>query len=196
MNAGPRAIYLTHPEVVIDPDVAVPDWPLSPAGAARVTALAARLEASAGGRVISSAERKALEAAWPLAARLGVAVEVRPQMHENDRSATGFLPGPEFEVVVDAFFADPDMAVRGWETARAAQRRILAEFNAVIAAHSDVPLILTGHGGVGTLLYCALAGVAIDRRWDQPAAGSWFAIDLATRQVLNHWQPIETLRRV
>ena len=66
-----HAIYLTHPEVRIDPEVAVPDWGLSDIGAARVAALALRMRARpapAACHVVSSAERKALETAWPLAA--------------------------------------------------------------------------------------------------------------------------------
>lgn len=31
-------------------------------------------------------------------------------MHENDRSATGFLPPPEFEAVANQFFANPHKA--------------------------------------------------------------------------------------
>ena len=45
-------------------------------------------------------------------------VEVRPDIHENDRSAPGYLPREEFEAVADTFFADLDASVRGWETAR------------------------------------------------------------------------------
>ena len=97
-----QVLYLTHPEVGIDPAVAVPDWGLSAHGAARMADLAKR-GAWNGWHVVTSAERKALETAWPLAAAVGTAVEVRPDTHENDRSATGFLPGAEFETVADAF---------------------------------------------------------------------------------------------
>ena len=94
--------YLTHPQVLIDPAKPVPDWSLNVVGAARVAALAAALGAlSTTRRIISSAEVKALETARPLAEALGVPVEIRPEMHENDRSATGFLPPAEFEAVAD-----------------------------------------------------------------------------------------------
>lgn len=186
------AVYVTHPEVVIDPNVAVPDWGLSPIGAARVAALADRMPA---GQIalISSAERKALETAWPLAASAGCAVDVRPAMHENDRSATGFLPGPEFEVTANAFFANPENSVRGWERARDAQARIVREVERAVNHHAEKSLIFTGHGGVGTLLYCALSGVEIDRKWDQTGGGHWFAFDPDTGKALSHWAPIEEL---
>lgn len=190
---GGLAIYLTHPEVVIDPAVPVPDWSLSATGAARVAALADRLAFPSGTRIISSAERKALDTAEPLAARAGVQVEVRSEMHENDRSATGYLPGPEFEAMADAFFANPDESVQGWEPAAQAQVRIVQQVDAVLAEGVSGPVIFAGHGGVGTLLYCALSGHAIDRKWDQAIGGSWFAFDVATRQPRGHWHPMEVL---
>ncbi|MDH3265138.1 MAG: phosphoglycerate mutase family protein [Paracoccaceae bacterium] len=186
------AVYLTHPEVVIDPAIPVAEWGLTPAGAARAMALAERLP---GGdiHVASSAERKALETAWPLAAHLGIDVEVRPAMHENDRSATGFLPGPEFEEAANAFFASPEESVRGWERAADAQARILREVSEVLAAQASRSLIFAGHGGVGTLLLCALAGRQISREWDQKGSGQWFAFDPASRKALTDWAPLETL---
>lgn len=106
--------YLTHPQVHIDPLKDVQRWSLNSVGSARVSALAARLGVlSQTHRVISSDEAKALETAEPLALALGVKLEVRAQMHENDRSATGFLPPEEFEKVADKFFAEPSGACAG-----------------------------------------------------------------------------------
>lgn len=188
--------YLTHPQVRIDPDGDVRRWSLSALGRARVEALAARPGAlSATRRIVSSDETKALETALPLARALGVAPEVRPGMHENDRSATGFLPPEAFEAVADRFFAEPATSVRGWETAEAAQRRILAEVEACLAGPQDGDVLFVGHGAVGTLLFCALTGQRIDRRHDQGPGGGgcWFAFDLADRLPRRGWQPMESL---
>ena len=114
-------------------------------------------------------------------------------MHENDRSATGFLTGSEFEETADAFFAQPTESVRGWERAVDVQARILSEVEAVITAGPDQDLLFCGHGGAGTLLYCALAAKAISRQWDQRGGGHWFAFDTETRQPENHWTPMEAL---
>lgn len=192
--------YLTHPQVLIDPARAVPDWSLSPVGAARVAALAARPGALSGTRtVISSAETKALETARPLATALGAVLEIRPRMHENDRSATGLLAPDQFEEMADAFFAHPGTSIRGWETADAAQKRILDEVMACLGDGSEGDLLFVGHGGVGTLLFCALSGLAIDRRHDQGPGGGgcWFQFG-GTRgkpvgAPLRGWQPMETL---
>ena len=187
--------YLTHPEVSIDPTKAVPNWSLSPEGAARVAALAARPGAlSQTRRVISSDETKALETATPLARAVAATLEVRPRMHENDRSATGFLPPDRFEAAADAFFATPAVSFCGWETAEAAQRRIVAEVNACFDGPQSGDVLFVGHGAVGTLLFCALQGVAIDRRFDQSRGGGfWFAFGLEDRRPISPWQPMEAL---
>jgi broad specificity phosphatase PhoE len=96
-----RIRYLTHPQVQIEPAVPVPDWRLSRRGRERVAALAATNALAGTTHIVSSAERKAVETAEPLAAALGIVIEIRDAMHENDRSATGFLPPAEFEIVAD-----------------------------------------------------------------------------------------------
>jgi Histidine phosphatase superfamily (branch 1) len=74
--------------------VPVPRWGLSDIGRARVEALAAVGTLAGTTAIISSGETKAIETAEFLARALGVAVEIREAMHENDRSSTGFLPPP------------------------------------------------------------------------------------------------------
>ncbi|MCB1331582.1 MAG: histidine phosphatase family protein [Maritimibacter sp.] len=193
-----RIRYLTHPQVEIDPARDVRDWSLNDVGRARVERLA-RSGALAGTRtVISSAETKARETAGPLAAALDCDVILRPDMHENDRSATGFLPPPEFERTADRFFAAPDESVRGWETARDAQARILREVLTCLAAHPEGDILFVGHGAVGTLLFCHLAGVAISRAYDQPAGGgAWFEAGDSQFERrgarISGWRPMESL---
>lgn len=189
-----RVFYLSHPEVVIDPAVPVPDWPLSPQGRERVLAHRREDWLSACSRVVSSAERKAVETAELIVAVTAAELEIRPAMHENDRSATGFLPPATFEAVADQFFAKSDQSVRGWERAIDAQARIAGEVDIVLSRHDPSrSLLLVGHGGVGTLLFCQLAGLAIDRAHDQPRAGSVFAFDRTTRRPLFSWIPLEAV---
>ena len=170
-----RAYYLSHPQVHIDPDVAIEKWGLSDVGHARVAALIARGLPDVS-TVFSSLEVKALETARPLADALGCPLVSCAQMGENDRSATGFLPPSEFEATADRFFAEPDRSVRGWETARAAQARIVGAVQEALLDISGDALFV-GHGGVGTLLYCALRGIEIDRRYDQGPCGGGQVFD-------------------
>ncbi|QOZ71426.1 histidine phosphatase family protein [Bradyrhizobium arachidis] len=184
--------YLTHPQVQIDPDVPVPQWGLSPIGRARTEALAQASWLARTTQVISSGERKAIETAEIIAIRLGIMIEIREAMHENDRSATGFLKPAEFEQVADQFFAEPHLSVRGWERAIDAQARIVREAEAVLARNRPGDILFVGHGGVGTLLFCHTAGCPIDRVHDQPAGGgNLFAFARDGRQVVHGWRRME-----
>ena len=187
--------YLSHPQVNVDPAVAVPLWSLSDQGLARVHALSESRALEGTTRVISSTETKAIETARPLAESLSCPLEIRELMHENDRSATGFLPPDEFEEVANRFFADPSASVRGWETALDAQFRILSEVEACLEQASTGDILIVGHGGVGTLLYCALADLPIDRKYDQGGngGGNWFAFSTEQKKPLSGWAPMETL---
>lgn len=168
-------VYLTHPEVAIDPKVPVPDWGLSDIGRQRAAKAASLPWARDIRHVISSRERKAVETAEIFAETLCLTPTPIEAMHENDRSATGFLPPDEFEKVADAFFSDPDKSIRGWERARDAQRRIVEAVRSVLSDIPDAqPVLLTGHGGVGTLLKCHLMGVPISRVHDQTGGGHWY----------------------
>jgi broad specificity phosphatase PhoE len=186
--------YLTHPQVKIDPAVPVTSWSLSAVGRTRTETLANTGWLSGTTQVISSGERKAIETAEIIAGKLKVAVEVRETMHENDRSATGFLPPNEFEAVADQFFAQPFVSIRGWERAIDAQFRIVRDVEQVLARDRAGDVLFVGHGAVGTLLFCHYAGVAIDRAHDQSAGGGhWFAFVEDGRRVLHPWRRMEEL---
>jgi len=186
--------YLTHPQVNIDPSIPVPCWGLSEVGRARTETVTAMGLLSGTTQIISSGERKAIETAEIIAAKLGIDVEVREAMHENDRSATGFLVPDEFEVVANKFFGQPHVSIRGWERALDAQRRIVREVEHVLARNTPGDVLLVGHGGVGTLLYCHYSGLAIDRAHDQLAGGGcFFAFTSHARRVLHGWRRLEEL---
>lgn len=131
-------IYVTHPQVRIDPDVPVPRWGLSELGAARSQAGAQCGWARQLGRILSSDETKALETAAILAGPAGIDVEVLEHAGENDRSATGFLVPEEFEKAANWFFANPDQSFHGWERAVDAQARIVSAVSSVLDAHGSV----------------------------------------------------------
>lgn len=171
-------IYLTHPEVAIDPAIPVPEWGLSEIGRERAQKAAGLAFASGIGAVVSSGENKAIETAAFFAAHRNITPLVREDLHENDRSATGFLPPAEFEAVADQFFAEPTISVRGWERAVDAQARIVDGVRDVLSgiAH-EMPVLFAGHGAAGTLLMCHLMGSAISRSHDQKRGGSWYRFE-------------------
>jgi len=187
------AIYLTHPQIRMEPEKPVPKWSLSALGRSRAAQAAALPWASTLRRLVSSDETKALETAEILAGASGVSVEILKSSGENDRSATGFLLPEEFEAAAHRFFADPDQSFRGWERAVDAQARIVAAVAGVLETHDPaLPIAFIGHGGVGTLLKCHLTGRAISRTQDQPAGGgNLFAFGLADCALACDWTPME-----
>ncbi len=192
-------LYLTHPEVLVDPLVPVAEWGLSPKGKARAHAGLKQPFLPFVRHIVSSGERKALETARIFAAHLGLEIRIDPEMHENDRSATGYLPPEDFEKMANSFFASPEESVAGWETAIAAQARIVRRVALALEemAQSDVVLFV-GHGAVGTLLKCHAGAMAIDRIHDQPAGGGYFfrfhSSQLASpRAVTMPWHRIEDI---
>ncbi|MDR3373295.1 MAG: phosphoglycerate mutase family protein [Ancalomicrobiaceae bacterium] len=189
--------YVTHPQVRIDPSIPVGAWGLSETGRMRAEAAATTGWTGNAGRILSSAETKAVETAQILARPLWLPVQVRQDLHENDRTSTGFLPPEEFERVADAFFAQPNDSVRGWERAIDAQARIVRAFDEELARDSgDRDVIIAGHGAVGTLLMTHLLGQAISRALDQPTGGgNVFAFDRDSRRVLHRWKPLEEMAR-
>ena len=185
--------FVTHPEVVIDPAVPVPDWGLSPRGRERIAAFCSRPLLDGVTDVFCSGERKAVDCAEALRTHRGLPFTVEAGLGENDRSSTGYIAPPRFWEIVAAFFADPERSVFGWETAANAQRRI---GNAVRRCLADRAgrgdAVVVSHGGVGTLLLCELLGEQISLARGQPIAGGgcFFAFEAETLRALHGWRDI------
>jgi len=186
-----RLYFVTHADVVVDPEVPVPDWGLAPRGVARHAAFAEACPPLAA--VFCSTERKARDGAEILARAQGVAVQARVDLGENDRSATGYLCEAEFEATAEAFFAEPTRSVRGWERAVDAQARIVAAVQDVLRSVPDGSVAVVAHGGVGALFRAHLLGEGISRVHDQPGrtGGNLLEVDLADGRLLQGWTPIE-----
>ena len=195
MNERPL-YFITHPNVVISRDIAVPLWPLSETGLARMKSALRQPWIDEISAVYCSTEQKAIDGARVLADHRSLrAVEVEA-LGENDRSSTGYLPADEFERVADEFFRNPHESVRGWERAVDAQARIVrAVGNVATSDRSEGSIAVVSHGAVGTLLYCHLTGQTIDRRWDQPAngGGNFFRFSRSMNQADSGWKAIDAL---
>lgn len=182
--------FITHPEVAIRPDVPVPQWSLSETGRARMSAASAAGTFGDLAGIFSSTERKAIEAAELVAAPRSLRLATMAELGENDRSSTGYLTKPDFEAAADAFFQFPSVSYKGWETAEAAQHRIVHAVDAILGAASLPPgnVAIMAHGAVGTLLRCALRREPIARAHDQPSQGHYFCFERETRRVLHGWK--------
>jgi broad specificity phosphatase PhoE len=195
VTAMQTVYFVTHPDVVIDPVVPVPDWPLSQRGRERM-ARALELPWVGGIRAVwCSTERKARDGAEILAGHLSIPVTELVALGENGRSATRYVPRTEFEAAADLFFAYPDRSARGWERAAHAQRRIVNAVGRlrIASAGCGGDIAIVSYGGVGTLLLCHFRGVAIARQHDQPPnnGGNYFAYDAETGALRHGWRPID-----
>ena len=81
--------------------------------------------------------------------------------------------------LVRACHPEPTAAVTG----------VAAALADLVGAPDHVAVV--GHGGVGTFWWCHLAGVPIERRWDQPGQGHYFTVELGAP--VHHWRRIEDI---
>jgi len=186
--------FITHPDVVIDPGVPVPEWRLSPIGIERMKVFASSPLLAQVSAIWCSSERKAMDGAMILSDALDVPYRVLAQLGENDRSATGYLPKAEFEQVANAFFARPNESVRGWERAVDAQARIVCAVEEVIrGAPEGCDIAIVSHGGVGALYLAHVKNLPIGRGTDQPPGngGYFFVFDRDFRTLRQDWLAID-----
>ena len=186
--------YVSHPEVLIDPAVPVPWWSLSDIGRARAIEGARRPWAGDIDRIVSSPETKAVETAEILATSSGTVVEVRDGIGEIDRSATGYVSHERHEQLADELFLRPDESAAGWERAVDATARMVGHLDDLLLPGADGHVVVVGHGGVGTLLMCHVAGLQVARARDQPRGGCHWAWDTLGQQLVHDWQPIDASR--
>lgn len=190
-----RSIYfITHPDVVIDPAIPIPQWPLSERGRNRIRRLLRWNWLSQIAAIYCSTEQKTIDSAGILSKATGLPVHQVVALGETDRSATGYLPRTEFETIVEAFFARPRESVRGWERADAAQARIVGalEHLACTAAGTGA-IAVVSHGTVGALLLCHLQGQPISRQKEQPgtSGGNYFLFQMPEGILVHGWMPID-----
>lgn len=190
-----RNVYLvTHPEVVIDPHMPVPQWPLSERGRARMRRLLEEPWMQKVGSVYSSAEQKARDGAQIVASALRMPFEAIQELGEIDRSSTGYLPHEEHMALAAQFFAEPEQSARGWERAVDAQQRMIAAVDRVIASDpGQRDILIVSHGAVGTLYLCWLKRRPISFQEHPPhrGGGCYYCFDAATKALIRDWRVID-----
>ncbi|MBM6580954.1 histidine phosphatase family protein [Microvirga sp. BT689] len=187
-------VFLTHPEVVIDPDQPVPEWPLNATGRSRMERFAGLLAHRDVSAVYASTERKARDGAAIMAERLQLSYATDEALSENDRSSTGYIAPPEFWEVVREFFGRPHESIRGWERAVDAQARIVKAVSRIAREdETSGDIVIVSHGGVGCLLTAHLQRVAIgqESRPRHPGGGCFIVIDRASFTLTQDWRTIE-----
>jgi broad specificity phosphatase PhoE len=187
-------VFITHPEVVIDPDQPITEWPLNAIGRARMERFADLLDGRNVTAIYASTERKAQDGAAIVAERLGLSYQAHEDLGENVRSSTGFIAPPEFWEVVREFFGRPHESTRGWERAIDAQTRIVNAVSRILREEeTSGDILVVSHGAVGCLLTAYLQKVEIGResRPQHPGGGCFIVIDRDTFTLTQNWRAIE-----
>ena len=191
-----KVLFITHANVIVNPEVPVPEWGLSDKGKERHEMFNSTPEINNISAVYSSYEQKAVDGGMILSDHLGIELQKVESLKENDRSSTGYLYEEEFQTTANIFFAKPYESVRGWERAIDAQNRIVAALETIISNEkSEGDIAIIAHGGIGTLLFCYLKGKEISRKYDQPpnGGGNFFTFYQDNLEIIHDWRDISQI---
>jgi len=172
-----KLILIKHSQPVLDPDVPAPRWVLSDEGVRRCEWLAGALKAEGVSRLYSSMEPKALETAAIVSTRVGLPVEPRVGLHENDRTGMGFVEEQELQRLIREFFKRPRDAVLGHETADAAFRRFALAIGGILGQAHGRNVAVIAHGTVITLFVGAHNAVDRFAFWRELTVPSYVVLD-------------------
>lgn len=131
-------------------DDAVADPGLSELGKWQSERLADWLEHEPFDHIISSTKRRAIETIEPLAARLGMEIELEEDFTEIDRNSRVYIPterladeGGEYYEAIRA----GDYAAIGWDTPEEFHKRVMAAFERLCEAQPGQHVAVACHGG-------------------------------------------------
>jgi 2,3-bisphosphoglycerate-dependent phosphoglycerate mutase len=171
----PTRIWLMRHAETASPDVfhgAESDVGLSERGVSQTRGAASTLAGRGAAAVVSSAMRRAIDTAKPIAEACSVRLQIEPDLHERRVGLLGGLPTkPEHplwtETVRRWSRGDTAFATEGAESFDAIRTRVLPVWNRLAAEFADRSLIVVAHGIVcRVLLLSILPGVsALD--WQQ-----------------------------
>jgi 2,3-bisphosphoglycerate-dependent phosphoglycerate mutase len=140
-----------------------PDAPLTSLGHEQAVRLAERFQDAGLRRIVSSSHTRARQSVEPLAARLGLTVELDDRLIERVLSPESL---PDWRERLLAAWDDHDLALPGGESSRQATERALAAVRDVLADERQPALIAT-HGNLLALLLHAFDGRPGFATWEQ-----------------------------
>lgn len=183
-----KLIFITHPSVVISPNVPADEWSLSEKGIEETNRLLEKSFWKEVGAVYASTEPKAFAVAEMVREKFGLPYTEVGAIKEIDRSATGFLPYDEYMEVIEEFYRNPQVNVRGWESAEHARQRMKTAISDLMNAHQGEIVAVIGHGASGTLLACEVQGIPSTFEQDPKQTGCFMEIDWDKQNILSPWQ--------
>ena len=159
------------------------EWHLSAAGQIKAERLAERLIPFHPDLLISSTEPKAIETAQILGKRLQLPVRIVENLHEHDRSKTGFLSRDKFEQAVLDFFEQPDQLVFGSETAEQTYKRFSTVVFSLLEECRE-NIVIVSHGTVMSLFISHLLGTSGMEIWRELGLPSFVVLDMNSKTLV------------
>lgn len=189
-----RFIYfLTHPEVVINPNIPITDWSLSETGRLRVKSLLKSSWIKSIDSIYCSDETKATDTADIIKTYLSVNYSKVAGLREVDRSKTGYLSPERHKTIVELFYAFPFESIFNRERAVDAQLRIVnALKNIIYLEPRKKNILIVSHGGVAALLlaYVKKEKISINFSQPNPNGGCFYVLNSDLSEILADWNVI------
>ena len=123
--------------------------PLSESGRAAAVTIAGLLSAIPVAAIYSSAAQRSIETVEPLAQRLGIRVDVVPELRERHLPV---VPAGDFERVVRETWRFPTHATADGESNAVAQTRGLAAVHQLMTRHAGQHVVVATHGNLLALI--------------------------------------------
>jgi len=149
-----------------------PEAPLTETGLGQAERLADFLAALEPDRIVSSPFRRAVQSVEPLAARLGLAIEIDARLRERLLTTA---PG-DWREQYRRSFDEVDAVLEGGESTRSAQARAAAAIEAILAAPARATVVVS-HGNLSTLILRHFDGRAGFAEWQAMSNPDVFRIE-------------------
>lgn len=171
--------FITHPNVIVDPNQPPQEWHLSETGEERVKTLGQEHFWRYVQHIFTSPENRALETSQILHDIHHIAVRPFEELQEQRRSNTNyFLSMTDLAITMRMFFSRPKESIRGWESAVDTQNRIVAAIDSLQELYPDYQTVaIISHGIIGSLLRSYLMHHPIEESLCQDKIGSYIQVD-------------------
>ncbi|MET0681388.1 MAG: histidine phosphatase family protein [Burkholderiales bacterium] len=190
-------LLLRHGETLWNLEGRLQGWqdsPLSDAGRAQADALAARLAGERVDAIVTSDLGRTRDTAAPIAARLGLALQLDAGLRERCYGEFENMTWPEIERARPWDYQrlaarDPEYVVPGGESSVQFRDRVVSAFEHIARSHAGATVAVVTHGGVLGIVYRHANDIALEmpRTFSVPnAAVNRVRID-ARRWAIEAW---------
>jgi broad specificity phosphatase PhoE len=177
-------ILVKHSLPEIDLNRLAADWPLPAIGRERCGWLADRLRKYRPERLIASDERKAIETAEEVAARLGLSFTTDAALREHDRAGVPWHGEDEWQRLIAEFFRCPNELMFGNETAAQALGRFADAVDRIMQSCGQATTVVVAHGTVISLYAAARTGVDGYSIWRRLGLPSFIVVQMEKPEIV------------